>query len=348
MILIMRRASFLWMILCCWLLFSACQESVPAGSVSARPEMSLAMADSSAAVSVPLDSRGSLQEASHSAGLPRSLEIPSAPALLVGEAARLNYVCANYWYNFDFADTGWIADTGAFMRVFSDWTGLLSMLPEEKAADRAGTLIRAAARNVPLQKHFFSVMGLYFNDPNSPYRNETIFIEVLQAYLASPLLPPEDRLRPELQLERALKNRPGALAADIRYQLPDGSRGTLYGLQAEYVLLLFYNPGCEDCGRVEKALASSAVVKELSAQGRLKVLAVYPDEDLTLWQQHLPDMPSGWIVACEPEQQINREETYFLPAIPNLYLLDQQKKVVLKDVSVEEALARLQSVLQEG
>lgn len=276
------------------------------------------------------------------------LEVPSAPVLLTGEAARLYYVLDHYWHNFDFADTAWVSDTAAFMRVFADWIGLLSMLPEEKAASRAGTLIRAAARNVPLQKHFFSVMGLYFNDPNSPYRNETIFIEVLRAYLASPLLPPEDRLRPELQLERALKNRPGALAADICYQLPDGSRGTLYGLQAEYVLLLFYNPGCEDCGRVEKALASSAVVKKLSAQGRLKVLAVYPDEDLTLWQQHLPDMPSGWIVACEPEQQINREETYFLPAIPNLYLLDRQKKVVLKDVSVEEALARLQSVLQEG
>ncbi len=272
------------------------------------------------------------------------LEVPSAPVLLTGEAARLYYVLDHYWHNFDFADTAWVSDTAAFMRVFADWVGLLAMVPPREAARFSYALIRKTEISGVLQKHFFSVSEMYFDNPNSPYRNETLFLGVLRAYLESPLLSKTDKLRPRMQLDRALKNRPGTLSADLELNLPQGGRFRLHDVKAEHLLLLFYNPGCEDCARVESVLSSSLVLRGLEKDGRLKVVAVYPDEDLALWESHLPQMPRGWIVACDSLQQINAGEAYFLPAIPNLYLLDARKQVVLKDAPVEEILAYLESL----
>ena len=73
----------------------------------------------------------------------------------------------------------------------------------------------------------------------------------------------------------------------------------------------------------------------------MKVVAVYPDEDLALWESHLPQMPRGWIVACDSLQQINAGEAYFLPAIPNLYLLDARKQVEIAVESIAQATENL-------
>ena len=47
-------------------------------------------------------------------------------------------------------------------------------------------------------------------------------------------------------------------------------------------------------------------------------------------------MPDSWVVAYDAEQAVNEKETYVLPAIPTLYLLDRDKRVLLKDAPVEQ------------
>ena len=63
---------------------------------------------------------------------------------------------------------------------------------------------------------------------------------------------------------------------------------------------MFYNPGCPECTRIEEYIPQSEVVAPLIASGRLKVLAVYPDDDVMAWRSHLPQMPAGWTVGHAP------------------------------------------------
>lgn len=75
--------------------------------------------------------------------------------------------------------------------------------------------------------------------------------------------------------------------------------------------------------------------------GDLTVLSLYPDKQLDLWYKHAKDFPPQWIVACDPVQAIDREQLYDLQAIPSLYLLDQDKTVLLKDAAYEQIEQRL-------
>lgn len=65
----------------------------------------------------------------------------------------------------------------------------------------------------------------------------------------------------------------------------------------------------------------------------LTILAVYPDKDLSSWETHKKEYPKNWIVSRYASEE--NMDSYNLPAIPNLYLLDQSKRVLLKDAPIE-------------
>ena len=82
-------------------------------------------------------------------------------------------------------------------------------------------------------------------------------------------------------------------------------------------------------------LTASPIINDLQQKGQLKILALYPDEDLKAYRQHLPKMPAAWINAYDKGTAIKTKELYDLKAIPTLYLLDKDKTVLLKDAPFE-------------
>ena len=78
-------------------------------------------------------------------------------------------------------------------------------------------------------------------------------------------------------------------------------------------------------------LVGSKVISEAQREGRLKIVAIYPDEDLAAWRKHRKEVPAEWINGYDAGLAMRREELYDLRAIPSLYLLDEQKRVLLKD-----------------
>lgn len=268
------------------------------------------------------------------------LDVPQ-PSAMLSDSARLDFIAAHYWDNFDFADTTWIADTAALEGTFTPWAQALAQLPQRKAADLTGALIRRGAGCPAMQLRLMEVAEYFWKHPNSPFRNEELYIPVLEAVVAAPGVDEVNKIRPQMQLEAARKNRPGMKAADFVYTTGSGRTGRLSGLGGDYTLVLFYNPGCPDCRRVEQYIAASEVFGPLVASKRMKVLAMYVDADFAAWRAGLPEMPRGWTVGCDPRQTITSEELYNLPAIPNLYLLDRAKCVVFKDAPVERIEAWL-------
>lgn len=78
-------------------------------------------------------------------------------------------------------------------------------------------------------------------------------------------------------------------------------------------------------------LSTSFVIGNQLKSGKLKIVAIYPDEDLEAWRKHLKEIPAEWINGYDADLTMRKEESYDLRAIPSLYLLDKDKKVLLKD-----------------
>ena len=150
-----------------------------------------------------------------------------------------------------------------------------------------------------------------------------------------------EKIRPRYLLELALKNRPGDPAADFTFLRRDGSRGRMSEIGAPYLLLYFNDPECDDCRRVKRQLAESPVLNRRLEDGRLRLLSIDVTGGNGTREQE--SVPPGWIDGCDEGEQLTRKEVYDLKAMPTLYLLDEQKRVVLKDTTperIEEYLVR--------
>ena len=213
--------------------------------------------------------------------------------------------------------------------------------PEERAAYLVKhysikEMMNKASVDSAMFVYFSGLYEKYLYDPNSPMRDESLYIYVLEAVLEAPVLDEVSKIRPAHLLELALKNRVGEPATDFTYTLADGKKGTLYHTKADYLLLFFYNPDCHACKEITDQLTASPLVTEWIRNNKLKILAVYPDEDLEAWKNHISYMPASWINSYDSAVSLKNDEIYDLKAIPTLYLLDKDKKVVLKDVTFNQ------------
>lgn len=235
------------------------------------------------------------------------------------------------------------AQTEASLRMrFEPYVQELESLPLETALARQDSLMRSVAGDSARWRQTLRLEDFFLMDPNSPYRSEELYIPVLESLLASPFASEEERLHAEWVAPRIRLNRLGTPASDFTFVTRDGRPHTLYGTidqrKPTQTLLFFSNPGCPNCKEITDLLTADPYVQARIADGRLLVLNIYPDEDLQAWYDYLDNYPKEWICVHDPDQVIRSDTRYWLRAIPSLYLLDEEKRVVLKDAPPEKVL----------
>lgn len=271
----------------------------------------------------------------------------SVPAIYTDQASYLHYYITHYWDRYDFAAYDKKYSEQTTEQGFADFAYLLQMqsgigaaTPQAQSAIK--TMLSRAAVSEDAYWRFLDLCEHYFYEPNSPMRNDEFFLPAIDhALSAKSPLDDDSKIRYRSLKKTVERNRPTAVATDFTYTTPSGKQGRMHAIGSEILLLYFYNPGCADCRRVKAMLEESEAVAALHNAGRLKVLALYPDEDLTEWKKYLGENPKWWISAYDKGAIIQSRGLYDLKAIPTLYLLDAEKRVVLKDPTPENLIGLL-------
>jgi len=261
---------------------------------------------------------------------------PVPPAMMTDIQERAGYMILHYWDNFNFRDTMYCHAPEITEQALADFINFFQQVDSEVVSRGVKKLLDAAEEDVVMYNYFYQTAEHYLYNPNSPVRSDEYFIPFLEHLVSSPKVLEVSKERPRYQLNLAYRNRIGTKASDITYTLNSGATGNLYSISAKYVLLMFVNPDCLECQRATGALKSSPAVATAVSRGLLKVLAVYPDENLEIWKEHLDNYPSTWINGYDKSLSVRNQELYDLKAIPTLYLLDKDKKVIYKDTSIDK------------
>lgn len=243
---------------------------------------------------------------------------------------RLQYRVDHYWDDFDFEDDKQLTALSREQMIYA-LSEYVTIIPKERADSLMRALIRRASTSHAMLDYFYTLCEIVLHNPNSALRNDEYYIPVLEELVSSPLLDEYERIAPAYDLEIALKNRIGRQATDFVYTLEDGTQGNLHDIKANYTILMFSNPECPLCGEIMRQIASSQLLTALIEHGVLKVLTLYPDEDIAHWRKYIGNIPSEWIRAYDKGGVLTKERLYNLSAIPALYLLDRDKRVLIKD-----------------
>ncbi|MGM9787652.1 MAG: DUF5106 domain-containing protein [Candidatus Cryptobacteroides sp.] len=251
--------------------------------------------------------------------------LPSVPGIITEPEARLDYLMEHFW---DALSSSCYASQ--VEEQFANWLWMSEQVPLSKA----GASLKKAYGKDP--ERILNIAEKYLYDPISPYRNEDLF-GILAASVGGE--------KYEGIARRCALNAVGSKATDFRMVDRRGRDLTLYGIEAEYVLIFFSNPGCTSCKQIIELLSQDELIGQAVKDRHLKVLSVYIDEDMELWQEHIGDYPKEWIVAYDPLLILRNMDIYNIRAIPSLYLLDKDKTVLLKDAPEEKAIERLRQEL---
>ncbi len=215
---------------------------------------------------------------------------------------------------------------------FVRWIRLLELLPTDEAGPRLqkwlqeleATAIGFNAGWELTEKHLYS--------PLSPLRDDELYIYALEEIVRSPHIDSYTKLRPRFQLNMARRNRPGTAAADFAMTLSDGTAQRLHDIDAPLTLLIFSDPECEDCRQKVKQLRQNGWIRLAELCNELQIVAVYSDTDEVYdkWEEYAATLPDRWIKARDEGARLHYDGLYDLRATPALYLLDTQKRVLVK------------------
>ena len=185
----------------------------------------------------------------------------------------------------------------------------------------------------------------YFYDANSPLRDEEMYLPLCRRLAESPLQDSLHRAKYAKETANCSLNRIGTKAADFAFSDKNGRIRTLYGIKADWTLLFFSNPGCHACKDIIETLKAMPGLDQKISDKKLAVVNVYIDEDMTGWYDYMPYYPDNWYNGYDHNLVIRTDHLYDVRAIPSLYLLDKEKKVVLKDAPENRMYHQLEKLL---
>lgn len=268
--------------------------------------------------------------------------LPKVPLLLDGTQEGTIYLSKHYWDLFPFEDTTLISQPDITEQGLVDYIQLLNNIPYSHAEQSLQAMMNQAKANNTMYRHFLSLFEKYFYEPNSPFRNDEFYIPVVDNAMKSGILSATDKEVYRFQQEMILKNRVGTTATDFVYTLANGEKYKMHTLKSDYLILFITNPDCPTCAAVTNEMNDSKTLNNLfllnsSNKSILTVLSIYPDSNIDDWRKMLSKMPQqNWVNAYDDGTVLTNKRMYDIKAIPTLYLLDKNKKILLKDTSLDE------------
>ena len=281
------------------------------------------------------------------------------PTMISGQQEALEYMAVYYWNGITDQNRSYPSDSvlvsgvrkDVFEQKFADWTSVMNHVSPaiwSKAVsnlyDRAYACeLKDASSNV--LDTFVYLFQKYYYDANSPMRNEDVYHDFVSRYASYEGLDEVLRGKYEREARMTAMNRVGTKAADFRFSDRRGKMTDLYDIKAEMTLLFFSNPGCNACMEIIKVLRDEPMIASKIAEGRLAVVNVYIDEDIQEWRSYMPVYPDEWYNGFDPDLVIRTDNLYNVRAIPSLYLLDAEKRVILKDAPEDKVFSVIASTL---
>ena len=265
--------------------------------------------------------------------------LPEVPLVLSNPADKANYVALHYWDHFDFKDNSLIEKPEITEQGLVDFISLLAHVTERQEA--LAVFARRMTENPLMLAHLLELSEHYLFDNFSPVYDEELYLLFVDELLKQSqlLLVQKERLR--YQRKWMMKNRVNQPVTDFNFVQRNGIRMSLKEVKAEYILLYLNDPECSACQQTKETLLQSDVLVRWKNSGRMKFLSVCTEGNTEGWK-NIP-APQGWIDGCDDQKRLLEEDLYDLRNLPAIYLLDADKRIILKNATVQ----RLEQVLKQ-
>ena len=250
---------------------------------------------------------------------PAGFPMMEVPGVITDSGDAAAYLTEHFWDKLGKVSG---IDSLSLEQAVGTWTSLLTTCPRD-VGERAVPALVFRLEKLPAEDSaaLLALVERYLYDPNSPVRDEDFYGILSKSLSTSKATPDSLRTHYAYLAEKCSLNAVGTRAKDFLFTDKGGRVRSLYSVEAENLLLVFGNPECTACRELHESLEQMDGIRDI-----VTVLEINPDEDSVA--------------------KMETDKFYHIRAIPSMYLLDADKKVLLKDVPVERILRALQQINQ--
>ncbi len=141
----------------------------------------------------------------------------------------------------------------------------------------------------------------------------------------------KEDLRKQVELLR--HNLIGMKAQNLVMDSYKGIFVSLYDIEKEFTILYFWEPNCGFCKEYTPKL------KEFYAKSKnagIEVFAVCTISDKPAWTKYIEENGLTWINGWDPDRSTRFDYYYNVQSTPMVYILDRNKKIIAKKISVDD------------
>ena len=249
------------------------------------------------------------------------------------ESDRVQYFRHHYFDHIDFSDAALLNSsvyTDRIIRYLSLYRGeSISPAEQEDEFIKAVDIVMAKVSMNPVVHEFildYLIRGF------EKFKMEKVLVHIADHYMDTDCKSGDETLR-QKRMEAYKKMAIGRQAPEFNIEDVDGRNVDLYDIPNKYVLLVFWASWCPHCNTLMPELKKW--YDERSED--LEVIAFSIDENSTAWKENISNNNYGWINCNDPAGWDGEVATrYNLYATPTMFLLDEERRIVAKPLSVKE------------
>lgn len=268
-------------------------------------------------------------------------EYPMAPDSLATLQEKTSYILLRFWDKADMKKL--LNDTVAFNEAFADY---VSFIPYASADSVKKSIINLTSRYKNDAKSTLKIVKAAEKNmfsPDAPFWADEQYMLFTKAALSNKKVSAKDKAYYLNHVKMLNASQVGSTVAPISYTTRHGASHQLYDQPGEFILLYIHGPGCDDCAMTTMRLETDFAFNALTKNGTFKIIDIYtgtPDED---WKKSVDSYPYEWEAGTSNDigQYID------IRNLPEMYLLDKDRKILLRDMNVNQALSMAAAIYKQ-
>lgn len=251
---------------------------------------------------------------------------------------------SRFWDNIDFSDDRLLRTPVFHNRLQTFFTNVVVQIPDSIIAE-ADRLIEKTRASENFFRYTLWFITSHF-ERSQIMGHDAVFVHLIEKYYMTGQATWVTQESLTRLTERAMRLKPlliGKVAPDINMFMPDQSLKSLHQVNARFTVLYFWDSECAHCKRVTPQLREMA---ERFRDIGLQVFAVNTETDRNLWLQAVETYGiQHWVNVNDVHNLSGYRERYDIFSVPTLYLLDSDKRILAKRITVEQVAEIIQHQL---
>lgn len=258
----------------------------------------------------------------------RLFAYPMAPDTCSTLESRCNFIISHFWDNFDISKP--IVDDEAFENTFRDFVDFFKYSHRNVVMNVVRDFVNKAQSNTANLRKVGEVAERALYGTQAEYWSDEVYVAFAKPLAASKKLPREVRDYYGHQLARINAVQVGAVL-DFEFTDVDGQKSQLSNLpESQNYILLFIDDSTESTiGRLR--LSTDVALNALLESGQATLVCLSVGKYSADWATTAAGYATNWVVGCSERLTSDLD----LRALPCCYILDAQRTIVNKSLSVE-------------